>query len=339
MDKITHDLEGVISIADDICVYGATELEHDINLHKFMQKVCICGLVLNKNKCFIKVPEITFFGSVYSQHGVKPDPARTKEITSLTAPESKKKLMSFLGMVQYLSPYIQHLSDLTAPLRNLLKKETDFVWTATHQNAFNKIKDTVSNATTLNFFYPQFQTILEVDSSKEGLGAALIQIDPEEPNKERIVAFASKALSEVETQYANIERELLAVVFGVEKFHTYIYGKSIKVESDHKPLETMMLKNLSQTPPRLQRMLLRLQPYDIKITYKPGKDLQLADFLSRYRPNCEGKHIEMEQTIHSIKWSSDKLLQLQKDTKEDPILSKLIQVVVDGWPEKCSDLP
>ena len=256
MDEITRDLDGVISIADDLCVYGSSEAEHDRNLHQLMLKARSHGLVLNKNKCHIKVPEITFFGSVYSRDGVKPDPARTQEIKDLTAPNNKQQVMSFLGMIQYMSAHISHLSDLTAPFRELTKKDVDFTWTSTHQQAFQKLKSAVSEATTLCYFNPEFKTKLQVDASKRGLGAALIQIDPVHPQKERIVAFASKSLSEVESRYANIERKLLAFVFGIEKFHTYVFGSNVLVESDHKPLETIVLKNIAQAPPRLQRILL-----------------------------------------------------------------------------------
>lgn len=110
-----------------------------------------------------------------------------------------------------------------------------------------------------------------------GLGATLI-------NNNKVVAFASKSLTETESHYANIERELLAVIFGCERFHTYIYGKKIIVETDHKPLENIQNKNIAQVLPRLKRMLLRLQPYDAQITYKPGKEMCIPDYLSRNQP-------------------------------------------------------
>ena len=114
---------------------------------------------------------------------------------------------------------------------------------------------------------------MQVDASKNGLGAALIQQG--EP-----IAFASKSLSDTEKRYANIKWELLAVVFTCEGFKTYLFGCEFIVESDHKPLEMIALKNLVAVPPRLQRMLLRLQTYDCTIKYRPGKEMLLADTLS-----------------------------------------------------------
>ena len=93
------------------------------------------------------------------------------------------------------------------------------------------------------------------------------------------VAFARKALTETECRYANIERELLAVVYGCERFHTYICGSNFVVETDHKTLEIISFKNLTSAPPRLQRMLLRIQGYDMTIKYRPGRDMTI-----KYRP-------------------------------------------------------
>lgn len=123
-----------------------------------------------------------------------------------------------------------------------------------HQQAFEAIKKLITDEVTLAYFNPQEEVVLEVDASSRGFGAALTQ-------KGRPIAFASKSLTDTETRYANIEREMLAVIYACEKFHTFVYGKPFKVLSDHKPLEMIHLKNLGAAPPRLQRMMLRLQGY------------------------------------------------------------------------------
>ena len=139
------------------------------------------------------------------------------------------------------------MSTLTAPLSELLKEDNHFKWYVAHQESFksfNKIKDSISNEITLTYFDPMKETILQVDASMKGLGAALTQ-------DRKPVAFASKALTDVESRYANIERELLAVVYSCEKFHTYLYGRGFTGHADHKPLESMHLKHLTAAPPRL----------------------------------------------------------------------------------------
>lgn len=128
------------------------------------------------------------------------------------------------------------------------------------------------------------------------------------------------------------------MVFGIERFHTYLYGASFVVESDHKPLQSIQLKNLSQAPPRLQRMLLRIQPYDATIVYRPGKELKLADGLSRLNPR-PGDTIRMDSTIHAVRWSSQKIDRLRELTDSDPVLTVLRDTIHKGWPEKAQDLP
>ena len=267
-------------------MFGTSPEEHDRNLHKLMLQARKMGLVFNPNKCVIRMNQVNFFGMVYTKDGVRPDPKKTEEIANLPAPSSVKELQQCLGMVQYMSSFIPNL------LRDLTKKETPWSWTPNHETAFKAI-------VTLSYFDPALDTRIQVDASTKGLGAALVQID--ERGREKIIAFASKALTPTEQRYANIEREMLAVVFGAERFHVFVYGSSFIIESDHKLLEQIQLKNISQAPPRLQRMLLRIQPYEMRIKYRPGRELLLADTLSRLNPK-PGDTIEPEKTIHSIRW-------------------------------------
>ena len=336
MDLILAGCTGIISIADDIVVFGKDTTEHDKNLHNLMKRARSQGLVFNPDKCSINTDNVDFFGMTYTADGVKPDNKKTQEIADLPSPTDVRRLQQFLGMVQYMAPFLPNLSANTQPLRELIKKDTEWTWTPSHEKIFCKIKNDICQSVTLNYFDPHLQTKVQVDASGKGLGAALIQID--NSGKERIIAFASKALTQTEERYANIEREMLAVVFGVERFHTYLYGSKFIVESDHKPLEAIQLKHLHQAPPRLQRMLLRIQAYDLTIRYKPGKDLLLADTLSRLNPQKEDT-IKLDKTIHSVRWSDNKISELQKLTDHDPELKPLCELIVKGWPEKPQNLP
>ena len=158
----------------------------------------------------------------------------------------------FLGLVAYLSPFIPGLSTLTAPLCQLLKKDTDFLWNHTYDAAFQWVKEAVVSDTTLRYFNPSLPVTIQVDAFQVRLGTALLQ-------NGKPMAFASKALTETECRYANIEREMLAVVFRAERFHAYVYGWSFTIESDHKPLESISRKNLADMPAWLQCMMLCLQ--------------------------------------------------------------------------------
>ena len=154
-------------------------------------------------------------------------------------------------MVTYLSPFIPGLSTLTAPLCELVRKDTDFTLNYTYDATFQHVKDAVISDTTLWYFDPWPPMTIQVDASQVGLGAVLLQ-------NHKPMAFANKALTDTEQCYANIEREMLAVIFGAERFRTYIYGRSFTIKSDHKPLESISQKNIADMPAQLQCMLLCL---------------------------------------------------------------------------------
>ena len=176
----------------------------------------------------------------------------------------------------------------------------------------------------LKFYNRNLPLTVQADASKNGLGAALLQ-------QGKPVAFASKSLSETEQRYANIERELLAVVFACERFKTYVLGRDFTVESDHKLLEMIALKNLVAAPPRLQRMLLRLQPFNCTIKYRPGKEMLLADALS-HLPSPANTTIELDMRIDHHGFTTERIRQLSVETATDPILAIVHNFIQDGWP-------
>lgn len=332
MDAILEKCPGCTGIADDVAVYGKDEKEHDANLLNLMKVAREHGLVFNSSKCVIKTTEIPFFGMIYSADGVRPDPDRVAAINQLPAPTTVKELQEFLGIATYMAPFIPRLSHHAAVLRQLLKKNTVFSWLDSHEAAFQNIKELICRDTTLAYFDPDKESVLQVDSSMRGLGAVLMQ-------EGKPIAFASKSLTDAETRYANIERELLSAVYGCERFHTYLYGKPFVIHSDHKPLEMIQLKNLHAAPPRLQRMLLRLQNYNVTIQYKPGRSLLLADGLSRLHSATDCAPIELDVCVNLVHFSQEKVIRLREETARDPVLSKLKEVILNGWPEWQKQVP
>ena len=156
----------------------------------------------------------------------------------------------------------------------------------------------------------------------------------------------TRSLTDAESRYAQIEKELLAVQFSLERFHQYIYGKKVTIESDHKPLEAIVKKALASAPPRLQRILLRMQKYDYTLEYKPGKELVLPDMLSR-APLPETAYGSMEEEIalhvhlltSNLPVSKPKLEEIKEATANDPSLKELKDAIKSGWPETKSCTP
>ena len=241
MDQILEQVDGAKGIADDVVIYAKSE-EHDKILHRLMQIAAENGLVLNSTKCKIKSKSVSFFGMIYSENGVSPDPERPKDLQNMPYPTCKKELQEFLDLITYLSQFIPNLADKTHTLRGLLKKDPPFLWEGHHKECFEKLKTVISQDSTLTYFNTTEMPVLQTDASLKGLGAALIQ------NKKPI-AYASKSLTDAEKRYACIEWELLAIVFGVQRFHIYLYGRQFKVLTDHKPLVMILQKPLTSAPP------------------------------------------------------------------------------------------
>ncbi len=271
-----HLLEGYPCevIVDDILVWGSTEAEHDENLLKVLDRIREINLKLKWDKCKFKVKEVRYVGHLLTEDGLKPDPEKIRAITEMQIPSNVKDLQRFLGMVRYLSKFVSRLSELALPLQNLLHADTAWTWDSIHQRAFDNLKAAISSAPALQFYDLHKPVTLSCDASFGGLGAACL-------HDGLPVAYASRSLTKAEQSYAQIEKELLAVTFACNKFHDYIIRKQVIVETDHKPLETIMKKPLLSAPMRLQRMMLQLQRYDLSLVYKKGSQLFIADTLSR----------------------------------------------------------
>ena len=332
MDQIISKCKGCIGISDDIIIHGSTEAEHDTRLKSFLETAKKEGLTFNSQKCKIKQQEITFFGRRYTKDGIFPDPDKVEDILKMETPKDKE-LRTFLGMTTYLSDHIPKFSEKTAILRDLLKQDSVFLWDSQYDEAFTNLKQAMSKVVELKYYNPAEATTVEVDSSMKGLGAALIQ-------NGRAVAFASKALTKTVTNYSNIERECLAVVHGIHRFHTYLYGSTFKVISDHKPLQSIFSKLLHAAPPRLQRMLLKVQGYNFDVHYRPGHTMTLADTLSRL-PNTAQLNLPCHvDSIHIdlMNFSQDKQDKIKANTASDPTLRILSQAIFEEWPDEIKSV-
>ncbi|KAI8498512.1 hypothetical protein Bbelb_237140 [Branchiostoma belcheri] len=331
MDNIFQGLDGVEVIVDDILVHGPTLEEHNTRLRNMFQRARENRVKLNEDKCILASPEVGYFGHTLTKDGLKPDPKKIEAITGMKPPANKAEVMTMLGMVNYLAKFTPNLSEVTAPIRELLRDDVEFVWDDKRERAFSDTKKVVAEASTLSYYDPSREVILQVDASKHGLGAVLLQ-----DNKP--VAYASKSLNATEVNYAQIEKELYAIVFGCERFHQYIYGRKVTVESDHKPLEAITRKPLSSAPARLQRMLLRLQKYDLAVQHRPGKEIPVADALSRlYLKETDNMSETFEAQVHlvtsNIPVSSQRIEEVRQETGRDPQLIILMDTIREGWPD------
>ena len=191
----------------------------------------------------------------------------------------------------------------------------------------NQDTNAKANNTPLRYYKRNLPVTAQADASLRGLGACLIQ---KHKGKDQLIAFASKSLTDAETRYANIERELLAIIFACQQLTMYLLGRSFVVESNHKLLEMIAMKNLANVPPHLQRMLLELQRYDITIKYWPGKEMQLADALS-HCPAKASQEIKLDMRVDYIAFMKPWIEKLKDSTQRDPILGMVYQLMQQGW--------
>lgn len=230
-----------------------------------------------------------------------------------------------------MGKFIPNLAELTYNLRLLNKKNVVWNWEDIHKKEFENLKGLLTSDTFLAYFDVNTDLILSVDSSKHGLGAVLLQ-------NERPIAYASKALTEMQQDYSQLEKEALAITFGCQRFHQYLFGKSFIVESDHKPLESIFRKPLEKCPMRLKHLKATLNIYSFTVQYKPGAKLFIADHLSR--DSIDKSNFELEENlsntqVHLLDYVdvSDKLKQKIKNLiPEDTELLALKQQIINGWP-------
>ena len=324
-------------IHDDMVIFGVDQQDHDANLTNLLNVCQKEGLVLNSKKLELRRDRVTFFRAEYSAQGMHPDPKKVQGITEMTAPTDKQQLQSFLGMVNYMGTFIPNLSHHTEPLRAMLKKDNVFHWDDQQTRSFQQVKTliTKANTTPLRYYDRNLLVTVQADASLKGLGACLIQ---QHKGKDQLIAFASKSFTDAETRYANIERELLAIVFACQRFSTYLLRRSFVAESDHKPLEMIAMKNLANAPPRLQRMLLELQRYDVTIKYQPGKEMQLADALS-HCPARASQEIKLDMRVDYIAFTKPWIEKLKDSMQRDPILATVYQLTQQGWLHQRRHVP
>ena len=272
-------------------VYGtgttdaAATKDHDRKLEQLLQRCLDVGIRLNAEKMKLRQKSVTFLGHLITDQGLKLDPTKVEAVKQMQQPSDVEGVH---GFVSYLARFLPGLSDAMGSIRQLTRKDVPWNWSSVQDKALREVKRLVSEGPILRYYDPKKVLTIQCDASKTRLGAALLQ-------EGQPVAFASRALTDTEVRYAQIEKEMLAIVWSAEKFHQYTFGRPVSVMSDHKPLQNIMKKPLANAPNRLQGMLMRLQKYEVDVSYTPGKETLLADTLSRgYRMTTEGRHEEFE---------------------------------------------
>ena len=341
VSDMLRGIPGQLNMSDDIIIFSKTEAEHKATLDQVFERLREYNVTANKKKCEFWQNRVSFFGHVFSEEGIEPSMDKVKAIVEASEPKTPDEVRSLLGMCQYLSRFIPNYSTVVEPLRELTKSKSEWSWTEKHERAFEDLKTSLANWKKLKYFDVKAHTELLVDASPIGLGAVLTQVDASE--KVQAVEYASRKLTETERNYSQSERELLAIVWACEHFDHYLIGADFTVITDHEPLIGIMGKPESKPTARLHRLSLRLQPYSIKLKYKPGKD-NPADYLSRHPAKSAIRSVSKfdEDTeracvstvsYYSVQGAESITFQeLQEETARDEVIQEVMKCVVNkGW--------
>jgi len=279
MRRVLNGLKNHHNYLDDVLGHTRGWDEHLTSLRHFLERVRAANLALKPSKCFVGFTSLIFLGHKVTQGGLSPADDLICKIKQVAAPTTKKQLRSFLGLVGYYRMFVPNFAAIAVPLTDLTKKGSPniLVWTNIQDQAFHTLKEAVSNPPVLRLPDVSKPFILQTDASSEGVGAILLQ---EENGIKHPVAFASKKLLPRERNFSTIEREALAIVWGVQKFEYYLLGNHFLLESDHHPLQYLHQAKFQSG--RLMRWALALQPYRFTVRAIKGSDNVGADFMSRY---------------------------------------------------------
>ena len=247
-----------------------------------MKRLRDAGLRLKRNKCVFLAPSVVYLGYEVDAQGIHLVAEKVKAIQEAPRPRNVTELKSYLGLLTYYSRFLPNLSDALAPLYRLLKHSVQWDWTDQQEKAFKESKKLLLSSQLLIHFDPIQEIRLACDASAYGIGAVLSHRMPD--GSEKPVGFVSRTLSDTERKYSQIEKEALACVFGVKRFHTYLFGHHFTLQTDHKPLKTLFNETKeipTQASGRIRRWALTLSAYEYTIACRTTGQHANADAMSR----------------------------------------------------------
>ena len=326
---------------DDVLVAGRSFSEQIAHLRVVLLRFRKACLKLNPRKCFLLQKQVRYLGHVVSEKGIATDPEKVEAIRAWPTPTTVKEIRSFVGLCSYYRRFIAGFSDIAQPLLQCAEKT--YIWTPEAEEAFQKLKQALTEAPVLGYPKADGDFVVDTDASLTGVGAVLSQM---QDGLEKVIAYYSCNLSRAERNYCATRRELLAVIKAVRRFHPYLYGRAFTLRTDHAALSWLL--NFRCSEGQTARWLQELQQYNFKVEHRRGVRHNNADALSR-RPclssdcrHCarletkeelkreEEEHSEYfsyqtagttEIDVHSKTWSHEELREAQmRDADLRPIL-------------------
>ena len=341
MDTLLQGVPNTICYLDDILVTGKNDDEHLRNLEEVLRRLQQNGLRVKPAKCSFMQSSVEYLGHRIDAEGVHTTTRKVDAILKAPTPSDVQQLRSFLGLLHYYGKFIPNLSSLLHPLNELLKANSPWKWSQKCEDAFRQAKNKLTEAPVLAHYDGTKNLKLATDASSYGVGAVISHMYDD--GSERPIAYASRTLSKAEKGYAQIDKEALAIIFGIQKFHTYLYGRRFVLVTDHKPLVSLFGPKKAIPPlaaARLQRWAITLSAYSYEIEYKPTKLHANADSLSRLPlPSTEtSEDLVNVFNVAQVEALPVTSLQVSAATKKDPQLSQVFRYTQSGWPVEVPEV-
>nr|XP_022906738.1 uncharacterized protein K02A2.6-like [Onthophagus taurus] len=341
IDNRLRGISGVIPYFDDILIVGKSDTDLEAKVRAVLLRFKEDGLRLKKRKCVFRTECLNFLGFHISAAGVRPTKDKINAIVNTPAPANKTELQAFLGLVTFYHSFIKDKAAIAEALHKLLHKDVDFKWGAEQNDAFKKLKDILASEPLLVHYNENNSLILTCDASAYGVGCVLSQL--QSSGREAPVAYHSRTLSSAERNYAQIDKEALAIVVGVKKFHNYLYGRQFCIKTDHKPLLGILRADKAipeVLSPRFVRWVIMLSAYSYDLSYTPGKKIGHADALSRFPIKDTSGETENIADVLALECAPEQILtadEVAKETTKDVILNRILQWARNGWPKNNKD--
>ena len=341
MDTVLQDIPKAMCYIDDIMITGTNDAEHLATLEEVLKRLKEHGIKANLKKCRFLAKSVKYLGHLIDAEGKHTLTDKLDAVKDAPVPRNVTELRSFLGLLNYYRMFLPDIATVLHPLNELLQAKRQWKWTSECQSAFQKAKDLLTSSSVLAHYDTNLPIRLAADASAYGIGAVLSHVLP--TGEEKPVAFVSRTLSSSEKNYAQIEKEALAIVFGVKRFHQYLYGRKFTLLTDHQPLTTILGPKKGIPPiaaARLQRWAVQLAAYTYDIEFKSTHDHGNADALSRLplQSTSSGcSSVPSEFNVCQIMSLPVAYTDVQRASRRDPIVSKVLQYTRRGWPDTFPD--
>ena len=354
IDEVLTGIDQTCCRVDDILITGRNDEEHKANVREVVRRLENAGFRCRLDKSEFMQPAVIYLGHVVSAQGIKPVASKVETLVKAPFPESREQLISFLGAVQYYARYLPNLSTVIEPLNQLRSAQTKWIFGREQKDAFEKLKNMLTSERVLAFYDPSVPLKVDSDASSVGIGGVISHKYPD--GTERPIEFVSRTLTETERRYSQLDREALAVIWTLKKFHKYVYAIPFELVTDNKPLQYILHQSKcipEMVVSRLQRWALILANYDYTISYRPTGKHANADVCSRFplqntesavtHPDsliCDSVN-ECEvcrDAVYAVFVGEDKPLLnstlISKMTRTDPVLAKVMMFTLEGWPKR-----